>query len=273
LKANDIAQKLWLKANTRPCPECSVPIEKNEGCNHMTCTNPACCHEFCWICRKDWKLHGTSTGGFFRCNIWQDEDVDESSLTPGEVEPSRSRRGIDEVDGSETDPNNDQGYGTAVHAARMAWRQKYEMARFLHHYTRWEAHKDSASLEKHMADTVCSRLAPVVEAAIDFNGFDDFNFGGKGEISSRHFRFHPSKFLTYSLLLVSASFFYYFWALSKVSLFYMTRSLNFLNAGVFYSIPMHFRSSDILQFCKHVVIVIFKIEGEKNDIFKVFKQN
>jgi hypothetical protein len=32
---NELAQKLWLKANTRPCPECGVPIEKNDGCNHM----------------------------------------------------------------------------------------------------------------------------------------------------------------------------------------------------------------------------------------------
>jgi hypothetical protein len=32
---NELAQKMWLKANTRPCPECNVPIEKNDGCNHM----------------------------------------------------------------------------------------------------------------------------------------------------------------------------------------------------------------------------------------------
>ena len=176
-KADDIAQKLWLKANTRPCPECNVPIEKNEGCNHMTCTNPSCCHEFCWICRKDWKLHGTSTGGFFRCNIWQDDDVDGTSLGSGEAQELRP----DRVPETEAGQNDDQGYGTAVYAARMAWRQKYEMARFLHHFTRWEAHKDSAALEAQMADTVCSRLAPVVEKAIDFNGFDDFNFGGKGK--------------------------------------------------------------------------------------------
>ena len=28
--ANDIAQKLWMKANTRPCPKCKAPIQKNE---------------------------------------------------------------------------------------------------------------------------------------------------------------------------------------------------------------------------------------------------
>ena len=33
-----------------------------------------------------------------------------------------------------------------------------------------------------MCDTVCSRLAPVVEAAIDFDGSPTFNFGGKGKV-------------------------------------------------------------------------------------------
>jgi ankyrin repeat protein len=46
---NDMAQKLWLKANTRPCPQCNVPIEKNDGCNHMTCTSPSCRHEFWYV--------------------------------------------------------------------------------------------------------------------------------------------------------------------------------------------------------------------------------
>ena len=56
------------------------------------------------------------------------------------------------------------------------------MARFLHHYTRWNAHGESATLERKMCDTVCSRLAPVVEAAIDFDGSPTFNFGGKGKV-------------------------------------------------------------------------------------------
>lgn len=36
----------WVAANTRACPNCSVPIEKSGGCSHMTCA--ACSHEFCW---------------------------------------------------------------------------------------------------------------------------------------------------------------------------------------------------------------------------------
>ena len=27
----------WILANTKPCPKCSRPIEKNQGCMHTTC--------------------------------------------------------------------------------------------------------------------------------------------------------------------------------------------------------------------------------------------
>ena len=176
---NELAQKIWLKANTRPCPQCQIPIEKADGCNHMVCHS--CHHEFCWICRQDWRLHSTDTGGFFRCNIWTEDD------------PERS---LDKQDGDDDDEQlnattitnqnffegmiNDHGYGSSMHTSRKAWKKKQDIKRFLHHYSRWEAHADSNRLEKKMADTVCIRLAPVVEAAIDFDGRQSFNFGGKG---------------------------------------------------------------------------------------------
>lgn len=45
---DDSQTVLWLKANTKSCPKCKVHIEKNGGCNHMTCRK--CGHEFCWLC-------------------------------------------------------------------------------------------------------------------------------------------------------------------------------------------------------------------------------
>jgi len=43
-----------LQSVTRPCPHCFVPIQKMGGCAHMTCSNPRCHYEFCWLCLRDW---------------------------------------------------------------------------------------------------------------------------------------------------------------------------------------------------------------------------
>jgi len=56
----------WIIANTKPCPKCGRPIEKNLGCMHMTCSQ--CKNEFCWLCLGAWSEHGERTGGFYACN-------------------------------------------------------------------------------------------------------------------------------------------------------------------------------------------------------------
>eukprot|EP00698_Gefionella_okellyi_P005331 TRINITY_DN1484_c0_g2_i3.p1 TRINITY_DN1484_c0_g2~~TRINITY_DN1484_c0_g2_i3.p1 ORF type:complete len:757 (-),score=166.82 TRINITY_DN1484_c0_g2_i3:1507-3777(-) len=42
----------WLSQYSKRCPKCTVPIEKNRGCNHMSCTQ--CKHQFCWLCLAQW---------------------------------------------------------------------------------------------------------------------------------------------------------------------------------------------------------------------------
>lgn len=53
------ASERWIHTNTKDCPKCLSHIEKNEGCDHMTCWK--CKHEFCWECLAPYaniKRHG-----------------------------------------------------------------------------------------------------------------------------------------------------------------------------------------------------------------------
>ena len=37
----------------KKCPKCGFLIKKIRGCNHMTCGNPICKYEFCWLCMNE----------------------------------------------------------------------------------------------------------------------------------------------------------------------------------------------------------------------------
>jgi ariadne-1 len=58
----------WILRNSKPCPMCKRPIEKNFGCIHMTCL-PPCGFQFCWICLSEWKVHGFGTAA--PCNQYR----------------------------------------------------------------------------------------------------------------------------------------------------------------------------------------------------------
>jgi len=53
--SSDSETGLWLGVNTKACPNCNVYVEKNGGCNHITCRQ--CSYEWCWMCMKIWKGH------------------------------------------------------------------------------------------------------------------------------------------------------------------------------------------------------------------------
>ena len=65
----------WLLVNTKQCPKCHKYIEKNQGCNHMTCRKEAggCSYEFCWICLGEWAPHGSS---WYKCVKYNPTEVD-----------------------------------------------------------------------------------------------------------------------------------------------------------------------------------------------------
>jgi len=77
-KASDESENVnWLMANTKRCPQCRAPIEKNGGCMHMSCRKNAggCGYEFCWLCRGNWSEHGQHTGGYYSCNKYDKSDA------------------------------------------------------------------------------------------------------------------------------------------------------------------------------------------------------
>ena len=46
----------WLNAaKAKQCRQCKFWVQKNEGCDHMTCR---CGHEFCYICGADYQTCG-----------------------------------------------------------------------------------------------------------------------------------------------------------------------------------------------------------------------
>lgn len=50
--------KRWKKQqqdNAGICPKCASVIEKNGGCQHMTCM--LCQHQYCWKCQGPWESH------------------------------------------------------------------------------------------------------------------------------------------------------------------------------------------------------------------------
>lgn len=46
-QAVERATRLLLQSRTKQCPRCHQGVEKNGGCDHMTCR---CGYEFCWLC-------------------------------------------------------------------------------------------------------------------------------------------------------------------------------------------------------------------------------
>jgi ariadne-1 len=80
-------QARWLTENTKNCPRCHTQIEKNGGCNHMTCRTTCgggCGYEFCWICGHEWHTH---TGNAYNCNKFADFNG-----KPGELAASDLKR-------------------------------------------------------------------------------------------------------------------------------------------------------------------------------------
>jgi ariadne-1 len=121
----------WILANTKSCPKCVSRIEKNQGCNHMSCQR--CKYEFCWICMGDWSEHGANTGGYYKCNKY--------------------------------DPNN--GSVTSSDDQSDAARAKRELDRYLHYYKRYHAHAEAQKFARKQLKETEARMVLLQESSDD----------------------------------------------------------------------------------------------------------
>ncbi|VEL32729.1 unnamed protein product [Protopolystoma xenopodis] len=72
---DDAGTSTWIVANTKECPKCRAVIEKNGGCNHMTCKNLNCKYDFCWVCLDRWEPHGSQ---WYNCNRYDETQAQKS---------------------------------------------------------------------------------------------------------------------------------------------------------------------------------------------------
>ena len=70
--------QIWKKDKVvKQCPRCKIYTEKNEGCNHMTCTE--CKYQWCWLCEGEYQeghfRRGTCNGlQFAKINFLSEKD-------------------------------------------------------------------------------------------------------------------------------------------------------------------------------------------------------
>jgi len=75
----------WIVTNTKKCPKCKIHIEKNQGCNHMHCSQ--CNFHFCWMCLRDWNVHGYEGS----CNTFDIEKANENDWKKNQAEHELDR--------------------------------------------------------------------------------------------------------------------------------------------------------------------------------------
>ena len=83
---NEIKSMAFIKKTTKLCPQCKLPVDKDEACHHVTHKttglDPGCGYEFCWDCLGPWikpLLHEKCSlvARQAAYNAWEDEMIKE----------------------------------------------------------------------------------------------------------------------------------------------------------------------------------------------------
>lgn len=59
----------------------------------MTCR--ACSHDFCWICLGEWSKHGSASGGYYKCNKYDDKKNDDNDFKKKESEREKAKHELE----------------------------------------------------------------------------------------------------------------------------------------------------------------------------------
>ncbi|XP_068175640.1 E3 ubiquitin-protein ligase RNF14-like [Antennarius striatus] len=65
----DCLSENWMETNSKYCPHCFCRIEKNQGCNIMTCSR--CGQMFCWACLAKLSNHRSAHFQDGSCSLWE----------------------------------------------------------------------------------------------------------------------------------------------------------------------------------------------------------
>jgi len=150
IKCKDDSETLnWKYANTKDCPKCSTAVEKNGGCNHMTCRQ--CKYEWCWICMRPWRGHND----YYKCNKFQQE------LSYPPLQSSSQKRSLLARASSRLRNRKEQL------RERELERQRYRAAleRYLHYYKRYVSHTHSGELEQQIRHRALTKMAELQKEA------------------------------------------------------------------------------------------------------------
>jgi hypothetical protein len=101
--------QIWSKGKIlKRCPNCKIYTEKNEGCNHMTCTE--CKYQWCWLCEGKYEYGHYGDSG--PCKGLQFKKINYlSELTKAEQERLKERKPVRLVRSAFTSENLERYIG------------------------------------------------------------------------------------------------------------------------------------------------------------------
>jgi hypothetical protein len=103
---------------------------------------------------QDWALHSDNTGGYFQCNRFNSGANDSNN--------SNRENSFDALEGDGDIWAEERGN---AHAETMRSRERNRrMSRFIHHYTRYQAHGQSYTMESRMQKDTLKRITEALKA-------------------------------------------------------------------------------------------------------------